>query len=151
MITRIRDLYAREEEKVDPPDPAVSIELCPLEDENQEADSDPHLRCKCLIRPTKIAKKKDEIGLYLELPDVENSSSDFDLPEWWRVNEFQCPTLSLLCRKHRFRMPSTASVESMFSVTSNIIGLTRVNLDVDMVNDILILKKFYSNANLNRL
>ena len=96
--------------------------------------------------PIKKFKEQSEIDLYLEMPFTEKSDTTFDLLEWWRVSASHLPLLSALCRKYMCRMPSTASIEGIFSMTGNRVCQTRTRLDADMVNDILVLKQFYSKV-----
>lgn len=89
-------------------------------------------------------EEQDEIDLYCGIPRVSASLENFDILAWWKVNQTRFPFLSVLCRKYFCRMPSTASVEGIFSMSGNIVCQTRTRLEADMVNDTLILKKFYS-------
>jgi len=96
----------------------------------------------------KRLKRQEEVDLYLEMPQVEECVTDFDVLAWWKTNEKQLPFLSVLSRKYMCRMPSTASIEGIFSMTGNILGINRTRLGADMLNDILVLKKFYSEGRL---
>lgn len=94
----------------------------------------------------KRAKVRDEVDKYLDLDPIDASDDRFDLLTWWKLHELQFPSLSILCRKYMCRMSSTASVEGIFSMTGNILGWNRTKLDANMLNNILLLKKFYLKA-----
>lgn len=95
--------------------------------------------------PKKL-KEQDEIDLYLDLPQVPASATNFDPLSWWKANCCQLPFLASLCQKYLCRMPSTASVEGIFSMAGNTLGQNRTSLDPEMLNDILVLKRFYLSA-----
>ena len=94
-------------------------------------------------QPAKKAKEYGELEKYLEAESILESTPNFDILNWWRVNEPMYPHLSVLARRYLCRMPSTASIEGAFSVAGFIIGVNRCSLDVDIVDDLLVLKRHY--------
>lgn len=97
-------------------------------------------------RTIKKVKVEDEMDRYLELPLASESDEKFDLLGWWKVHENSLPHLSVLARRYMCRMPSTASIESVFSIAGNILGVNRYSLKANRVNDLLVLKKYYTGV-----
>lgn len=66
-------------------------------------------------------KAVDEIDVYLGMPPVERLHSHFDLLAWWKENS----AFILICavpKVYICRMPVTASIKGVFSMTGNILG-----------------------------
>lgn len=65
---------------------------------------------------------QSNVNLYLGMASIEESKANFDPLAWWKEYKFLLPNLSTVCRNYMLTMPSTASIESIFSITDNILG-----------------------------
>ncbi|KAL2757507.1 hypothetical protein ACRALDRAFT_1028469, partial [Sodiomyces alcalophilus JCM 7366] len=61
---------------------------------------------------------------------------------FWKNNAFKYPILSILARRYLAIPATSASIERIFSVTSNIISKNRINLYPNTVKEIILLKNW---------
>jgi hypothetical protein len=122
IILRVRNLCMQENDSTDHQERGQSVILDKISVEGyDDIMDDAYLYYDSLKSPIKKLKTQDEVDLYLEMSFMEKSDTSFDLLEWWRVSACHLPLLSSLCRKYMCRMPSTASIEGIFSTTGNIV------------------------------
>ncbi|KAL2759356.1 hypothetical protein ACRALDRAFT_1026449, partial [Sodiomyces alcalophilus JCM 7366] len=61
---------------------------------------------------------------------------------FWKNNAFKYPILSILARRYLAIPATSASIERIVSVTSNIISKNRINLYPNTVKEIILLKNW---------
>lgn len=100
-----------------------------------------------LLRNYVKRQSGDELDSYVNMLPVIHTD-DFDTLLWWKTNSGNFPTLSKLAKRYLCQMPSTASVEGIFSIAGDVLGERRHSLDPELLNDLVFLKKYYQGRGL---
>ncbi|TVU17577.1 hypothetical protein EJB05_33621, partial [Eragrostis curvula] len=83
--------------------------------------------------------QKSELVVYLEEP-AEESSKEFSVLAWWKINSEKFPILSAMARDFLSIPLSTVASESAFSCGGRILGDTRSSLDPEMLEALVCAK-----------
>ncbi|KAI3934037.1 hypothetical protein MKX01_037563 [Papaver californicum] len=78
-----------------------------------------------------------DVEKYLCDPIVDDEISNFDILNWWRVNEHKYPTLALVARDVLAVPVSTIASESSFSTSGRVIDSYRSSLSPKMVEALI--------------
>lgn len=65
---------------------------------------------------------------------------------YWKVHKDQYPVLSLLARRYLAIPATSAAIERIFSISSNIITKSRNNLNPETVRMLMLLKNWRFNS-----
>ena len=84
------------------------------------------------------ADSTEEIDKYLELNEV---GKEINLLEWWKLYEKRFPILASIARKYLCICATSVPSERLFSDVGNNITNKRTNLDPDLVEKMLFLKR----------
>ena len=62
--------------------------------------------------------------------------------EYWKSNSLKFPILSILARRYLAIPATSAAIESIFSISNNIITKSRNRLEPSLVKEIILLKSW---------
>ena len=88
--------------------------------------------------PNEPANSMEEIDKYLE---INKEGKETNPLEWWRYHEKRFPILASIARKYLDICAMSVSSERLFSDVGNNITNKRINLDPNLVEKMLFLKR----------